>query len=89
MKTSLDDLQLMENCLLGRASGEQRTLFEARLLLDPVLREDAHWQQQTYRIIRDYGRKQLRNELEQVHQVLFTAPRHRAFRDKVLSFFGK
>lgn len=89
MKTSLDNLQLMEDCLLGQASGEQRLLFEAKLLLDPMLREDAYWQRKTYRIVRDYGRQQLRDELERVHQVLFTAPQHRKFCDRVLGFFRK
>ncbi|RQP13740.1 hypothetical protein [Parapedobacter defluvii] len=87
MKTSLDNLQLMEDCLLGRASNEQCLFFEAALLLDPALREDIRWQQKTYHIIRDYGRQQLRSELDQVHKMLFTSPQHRTFRDQVLKFF--
>ncbi len=87
MKTSLGKLQQFEDCILGRTTGDQRMLFEAKLLLDPVLWEDAHWQQKTYRIVRDYGRQRLRSELEQVHQMLFTTPQHRKFRDKVLDFF--
>jgi len=89
MKTSLDKLQLMEDCLLGQASGEQRLFFEANLLLDPILREEAHWQCKTYHVVRDYGRQQLRSELEQVHQVLFTASQHHKFHDWVLGFFRK
>lgn len=89
MRTSLNNLQLTEDCLLGRASGEQRVLFEANLLLNPVLREDVRWQRKTYLIIREYGRQQLRTELEQVHQALFTAPQHRTFRERVFEFFRK
>lgn len=89
MKTSLDEMQRMEDCLLERASGEQRLLFAAKLLLNPVLREDAHWQQKTYRIIREYGRQQLQAELERAHQVLFTTPRHQAFRDRIFGFFRR
>lgn len=87
MKTSLDKMQAVEACLLGQASSEQRLLFEANMLLDPMLREDVHWQRQTYRIIREYGRERLRSELEQVHQTLFTASQHRKFRNKILAFF--
>ncbi|MFC7522508.1 hypothetical protein ACFQRK_01020 [Parapedobacter sp. GCM10030251] len=89
MKTSLDEMQLMEDCLLERASDEHRLLFEANLLVNPALREDAHWQRKTYGIISEYGRQQLRAELERVHHVLFTAPRHQAFRDRVLGFFRR
>lgn len=89
MKTSLDELQLIESCLLGQASGGQQALFEAKLLLDSELGEDAYWQRKTYGIIRECGRKQLRNELEQIHQVLFSSPQHQSFRDKVLRFFRK
>lgn len=79
----------MEDCLQGQAPDEERLLFEAKLLLDPELREDAHWQQKTYGIIRNYGRQQLRQELEQAHQTLFTVPQHQRFRDKVLELFCK
>ncbi len=89
MKTSLDELQLIENCLLGRAPGEQQALFEAKLLLDPELREDVYWRWKTYGIVREYGRKQLYKELEKVHHTLFTKPKHQSFRDKVLGFFRK
>jgi len=89
MKTSLDKLQLMDDCLLGQASCEQRLLFEAKLLLDPMLREDAHWQRKTYHIVRDYGRLQLRSELERIHETLFTTSQHRKFRDQILAFFRK
>ncbi len=89
MKTSLDSLQHMEDCLLGRATNEQRVLFEAQLLLDPALREEAHWQRKTYAVIREQGRRQLRKELDHLHRTLFTAPQHRSFRDRVLRFFGK
>lgn len=89
MKTSLDNLQWMEGCLLEQANGSDQALFEAKLLLDPALREEAYWQRRTYAIVRQYGRRQFRSELDQLHQILFTAPQHRSFRDKVLGFFRK
>ncbi|MGK6351464.1 hypothetical protein [Parapedobacter sp. DT-150] len=87
MKTSLNELQWMEDGLLGHVSGEQRILFEAQLLLDPAFQEAARWQRKTYGIIRDHGRQQLRHELEHVHRELFTTLQHRSFREKVLAFF--
>ncbi|MFC3199052.1 hypothetical protein ACFOET_15615 [Parapedobacter deserti] len=89
MKTSSDKFQFMEDCLLGRAPGTEQALFQASLLVDPDLREDAYWQSKTYAVIREFGRAQFRTELEQLHLTLFTAPQHRSFRHKVLGFFGK
>lgn len=89
MKTSLNELQWTEDCLIGRVSGEHRALFEARLLLDPAFQEAARWQRKTYGIIRDHGRRQLRDELDRVHRELFTAPEHRSFREQVLDFFRR
>ncbi|SFB85589.1 hypothetical protein SAMN05421747_101537 [Parapedobacter composti] len=89
MKTLLDELQWKEDCLLGRAPGEQQTLFQARLLADPEFRKDIHWQCQAYGYIREYGRRQLRDELEGIHRMLFTEPQHRLFRNRVMAFFRR
>jgi len=89
MKTSLDNQQLLEDCLLGQATGTQQALLQAKLLLDPELRDEVYWQRRTYAIIREYGRMQFRNELDLLHQALFAAPEHRSFRDRVLGFFRK
>ncbi|WP_257668750.1 hypothetical protein [Parapedobacter tibetensis] len=89
MKTSLNELQLMEDCLLQQASGEQYMLFEAKLLLDPKLQDEVNWQYKTYHIIHEYGRQQIRHELEQVHQLLFTTSVHQSFRKRILGLFHK
>ncbi len=89
MKTSLDKLQLVEDCLSGRSTGSDQALFKAMLLLDPEFGEDVYWQRKAYVVIREYGRTQFRNELDRTHQTLFTAPQHRSFRDKILGFFRK
>lgn len=89
MKTSLHKLQWMEDGLLHRAAPAEQTLFEARLLLDPALREDCDWQRKTYTVIREYGRRQFRLQLENLHRELFTAPQHRSFRERVMAFFGR
>ncbi len=87
MKTSWNDLRLMEACLTGQATAADRALMEARMLVQPQLREEMYWQKETYDIIREYGRQQLRREIEQVHQALFTHPQHRSFREKIIGFF--
>jgi len=89
MKTSLNKLQLIEDYLLKRATPAQQLLWEARLLLDPALRDDTYWQQRAYRIVREYGRQQQRRKLEEVHTALFKDVRYRGFREKVLGLFKK
>lgn len=89
MRTSLNEIKAIEQHLLQEAPPEDNLLFEANLILDPELKEKVQWQQKTYQLVRTYGRKQLRAEIEAVHQQLFTQARHRSFRQKVLSLFTK
>jgi hypothetical protein len=88
MKTSWNELRLIEDFLLSETKAEDRILFEARLLLQPDLKDSVFWQQKTYSLIHKYGRQQLRKEIELVHEKLFTAPEHYSFRQKVMRLFG-
>lgn len=89
MKTSLNELLMIEDFLLTNRGGEENTLMQARLLLQPELQESIHWQQKTYQLVETYGREQLRKEISQVHQKLFTAPEHLSFRQRIMRLFGK
>lgn len=89
MKTSWNELQLIEDFLLSEIETEDIILFEANLLLQPNLKESVFWQQKTYSLIHKYGRLQLTKQIEQVHEKLFTAPEHRSFRQKIMQLFGK
>jgi hypothetical protein len=89
MKTSLNELQLIEDFLLLNTNAEDKVLMQARQILQPDLQESVHWQQKTYRLIETYGREQLRKEISQVHQKLFTAPAHFSFSERVKRFFIK
>jgi hypothetical protein len=89
MKTSLNELELIEDFLLGNTNAEDKVLMQARQILQPDLKESVYWQQKTYRLIDTYGREQLRKEIRQVHQMLFTAPEHLSFRERIQQFFSK
>ena len=88
MKTSWNDTILTEHYLSGSLSDEERALFEARLILEPQLADNLKWQQKTTVAARQYGRQNLREEIEQVSHHIFTASHYVSFRKKVLSFFG-
>jgi len=87
MRTSLNDTKLTDDYLLHYAGESDRALFEARLLLQPALRDNLLWQQKTYAIIRQYSRLQLKGEIESVHQLLFNEPEHISFRQKIMALF--
>jgi len=87
MTTSLNDTKQIDDYLLHYAGETDRALFEARMLLQPALRNSLLWQQKTYAIIRQYSRRQLKAEIELVHQQLFNEPEHSSFRQKIMSFF--
>lgn len=89
MKTSLNDLRLIEDYLLTGADHEESCLLEAKLILHPELRGEVYWQQKTYDIVRHYGRNQLKKEIEKIHQTFFEAPEHQSFRQRIMSFFKK
>lgn len=87
MRTFMNETQDIENYLLFPQS-DNAVLMEARMLLDPQLREKVEWQQKTYAIVQEYGRQKLRNEMDQVHQELFTNDRYISFREKIRNIFG-
>lgn len=87
MRTSLHDIQQIDDYLLKFAGEADRAVFEARLILQQSLREQLLWQQKTYAIILRYSRRQLKAEIEAVHQQLFTEPEHISFRRKIMNLF--
>jgi hypothetical protein len=88
MRTSLNDIQQIDDYLLKYAGEADMLVFEARLILQPALRENLLWQQRTYDIIRQYSRRQLKAEIAAVHQQLFTESEHIPFRRKIMAFFS-
>lgn len=89
MRTSLNELTLMEDFLLSNVSDEDKVLMQARLVLQPELQESMYLQQKTYRLVNSYGREKLQKEITQVHQKLFTAAAHLSFRRKIMRFFKR
>ena len=89
MRTSLNDIKHIDDYLLQYAGIADRALFEARLILQPALQENLAWQQKTYDIIKQYSRRRLKEEIESVHQQLFTEPEHISFRRKILAIFHR
>ena len=88
MRTSLIETKQIDDHFFKYAGEADALLFEARLILEPALREKMQWQQQVYALITQYGRRQLKAEIEAIHQQLFNAPEHSSFAQKIRAFFS-
>jgi len=89
MRTSLTETEQIEAHLLQQTSPGDALVFEATLLLDDELADKLHWQKATYSMIKLYGRKQLRQEIEAAHQTLFNTDKHKSFSEKIRQIFRK
>lgn len=89
MRTSLNEIKQIEDHLFNQADPQDSVLFEAKLILDSRLYENVTWQQKTYTLVKQYGRKKLKAELEAVHQQLFTHQEHQSFAQKILALFNR
>ena len=89
MRTSLLETEQIEAHLMRCSDTGDSLVFEARMLLNPELKEKVLWQQKTYQLVRLYSQNQLKQEIESVHQKLFNDVQHQSFRQKIMRLFSK
>jgi hypothetical protein len=87
MRTSLSEIELIDKHLLKLDSAPDRLLFDALLILNPEMNNKVFLQKKTHALVQQYGRKQLKAEIENVHRQLFGKVEHQTFRQKILSLF--
>jgi hypothetical protein len=87
MKALWNETREIEKHVFGLAETGDELLFEAKLLIGPGLQDKVLWQKKTYAIIKQYGRRQLKKEIEAVHQKLFTTPGHNTFSQRIRRLF--
>lgn len=88
MKT-LHEIKEIENYLLGNGHPSSKLVFDARLLLDPMLALRMNWQRKLYSIITLSGRRKIKSEAERVHLRLFNDPAKQAFQQQIFQIFSK
>lgn len=71
MRPALEEIRLLENFLDGKLSEEAELDVEVRMLWDQEWRQQVEHQQLSYKALQEAGRRQLRQELESIHQRLF------------------
>jgi hypothetical protein len=87
MPTSWNDTLQIETYLDKGMSNGDALVFEVRLILEPNLVDKIKWQQKAYTLIKSYGRQQLKQEIELVHEQLFTQKAHAGFSQKIKALF--
>lgn len=88
MRTSLNEIHHIEQHLLGQLPNEESLLMEAKMSLNPDLAQKVALQEETYALVKQYGRKKLRAEIVQVEKRLFTSPGYLSFRQRIMNLFG-
>lgn len=71
MRPELEEIKTLEAFLQGHLPNEHEQDIEIRLLWDRDWRKQLEAQQLAYHAVREAGRKQLRQELQAIHQRLF------------------
>lgn len=71
MRPLLDEVHLLEDYLKGTLPEDQQLDVAVRLLWDQDLQQKLARQQLAYKVLRLFGRRQLRAELETIHIRLF------------------
>jgi hypothetical protein len=87
MRTSLNNIKLIDDYLFNKIPQCDKLVFDARLILNPDLAEGLLWQKQTHTMITNYSRKKLKAEIDHVHEQLFKKPEHKSFRQRILNLF--
>jgi len=89
MRTSLNNIKAIEDHLFGFNAPGDSLVFEVRMILNSSLRDEVQQQKDTYDIIRQYSRKQLKAEIAAVQNKLTHEPQHRGFMQKIINLFKK
>lgn len=83
----MNETQHIEQYLNRTLAPEEHVLMEARLLIDPALRDTVLWQQRSHELVRAYSRKQIRLEIEKAHHRLFSESRFSSFKQQIKNIF--
>ena len=87
MRTSLTEVHYLEPWLLDQGETVDQLMIEAKVLVDPELKEKAKWQAEAYEMIYLHGRDKLKEEIRKIEHQLFHLPKHRTFQERIKSIF--
>lgn len=89
MRTSLNEINLLEAYLCNKLTVEEKLLLDARLIVDESLRDQLFWQKQSYQLVKEYGRRKLQEQLKVVEQDFFDNPQNKTLIRRIKSYFNR
>lgn len=89
MRTSLNDIKMDDDYLNGKLSPGDSLFFQARMIIDPFHRIKVSLLRKAHVLIKLYGRKNLRSELNAMHNHIFSDPEKRLFRQRIEKIFNE
>lgn len=87
MRKSLNEIQQIENYVLGRMNEQEYQDFQILLFIDAHLQSEVDVQTEAYALIKGYARKKLKAELSAVHERVFNQPDKAWFWQKIKDLF--
>lgn len=87
MRTSLNEIRLIEEYLSDRLNVRDRLLFQARILTSPSLRLNVWLQKKILQLLRQYHKKKIRDAAGQYHEQFFHNPQNGEYRKRIMNLF--
>lgn len=86
MKTSLTEIKEIDDRITNQLPDGDKLLFDARMIIDPVLRFNMTMQRKLYALVKAYARQTLRSEVTRVQDKVF---QDNSFRNEIQTIFSK
>jgi|GEM_PF-2802963 anti-sigma factor RsiW len=87
MKTSWNDIELIDRYLSGLLAPEEMLVFERRLQVDTVFKADVRAQAVVRKIVREHYLLKLRDQAKSFHRRLHNDPSRRSMRSAIEALF--
>ena len=88
MRTSLNEIKAIEHFLVDDSiAPEEKVVWNARMLVNNELADKITRQHKVYVLVKQFGRKLFKKELNEIHHHLMNAPEHDLFRQKLKHIF--
>jgi hypothetical protein len=87
MRTSLNEIKLIESYLQDNLSSEARKHFEELMAANALLRLNVFLQRKVFALLKNYLREGLKHKASLVHDKLFHDPREVSFQETIRQIF--
>ncbi|MVT08977.1 hypothetical protein [Chitinophaga tropicalis] len=84
MRKQLHEIQDTDRYILDKMTSPEKLLFQVKMILSPVLKENVQLQEKAHQFIRWSAREELREKLDTIHTLLM---KDASFREKISSIF--